>query len=50
MRQLEEYNDLTSQVYDVDATAGNSNYKALNSDDCWVQWIWDSSAWLHQEW
>lgn len=37
IRQLEEHNDLTSQVYDVDATVGNSNYRTLNPDDYCIQ-------------
>ena len=47
IRQLEERNDLTSQVCDVDATVGNSKYRTLNFDDYWIQWICESRIqWL----
>ena len=47
IRQLEEHNDLTSQVCDVDATVGNSKYRILNLDDYWIQWICESKIqWL----
>ena len=38
IRQLEELNDLSSQVCEDHVTDGNSNYTALCPDNTWEQW------------